>query len=52
MTDEHATKPAPPKKKPYDPPRILSREPLEMTAGVCTPGKSVQFLCPDGPISS
>ena len=44
--------PAPPK-KPYDPPRILSREPLEAVAAVCSPpGKANPGLCPSGPISS
>ena len=43
-----------PAKKPYEPPRILSREPLEAVAGVCSGGtsKSNLILCPQGPISS
>jgi hypothetical protein len=41
------------KRKPYTPPRILSREPLEAVAGVCTgTGKSSRTNCPIGPISS
>jgi hypothetical protein len=37
----------------YERPRILSREPLEAVAAICTPtGKSVPGLCPMGPISS
>jgi len=55
MTDEQATKPDMGKKKPYDPPRILSREPLEAMAAVCAPtppAKSNPFVCPQGPISS
>jgi hypothetical protein len=41
------------KKKPYDPPRILSREPLEAVAAVCsTPGKANPGACPSGPIQS
>lgn len=43
------------KRKPYAPPRILSREPLEVMAAVCAPrppAKSNAGLCPRGPISS
>jgi hypothetical protein len=38
----------------YERPRILSREPLEAVAAVCSPplGKSNPGLCPSGPISS
>jgi len=47
-------KPVPPK-KPYDAPRILSREPLEAMAAVCAPSppaKANAGLCPSGPTSS
>jgi hypothetical protein len=40
---------------PYEPPRILWREPLEAAAAVCAPAppaKSNPGLCPQGPISS
>jgi len=39
----------------YERPRILSREPLEAVAAVCSPpgvAKSNPGLCPSGPISS
>lgn len=40
-------------KKPYRPPEILYREPLEAMAAVCTPpGKNDPGMCPSGPISS
>ncbi len=41
-------------KKAYDPPRILSREPLEAVAVVCSgpTAKANPGLCPSGPISS
>jgi len=55
MTDEQSTKTEALKKKPYDPPRILSREPLEAMAAVCAPtppAKSNPGFCPLGPISS
>jgi hypothetical protein len=42
-------------RRPYQPPRILSREPLESVAAVCAPSppaKSNPGLCPSGPISS
>jgi hypothetical protein len=41
--------------RPYAAPRILSREPLEAVAAVCSPAppaKSNPGLCPSGPISS
>ena len=44
-----------PGKKPYIPPRIVSREPLEALAAVCAPrppAKSNPGLCPRGPINS
>jgi len=47
--------PAGPHPKPYERPRILSREPLEAVAAVCAPAppaKSNPGLCPSGPISS
>lgn len=43
------------KRKPYAPPRILSREPLEAMAALCSPtppAKSNPGLCPRGPINS
>jgi hypothetical protein len=42
-------------RKPYSPPRILSREKLEAMAAVCLPrgvAKSNVGLCPRGPINS
>ena len=42
-------------RKPYEPPKILSREPLEAAAGVCAPSppaKSNPGTCSTGPISS
>lgn len=42
-------------RKPYEPPRILSREPLEVIAATCSPSppaKGNPVLCPQGPISS
>jgi len=42
-------------KRPYEPPRILSREPLEALAAVCAPAppaKNNPGQCPQGPISS
>lgn len=42
-------------RRPYSPPRILSREPLESVAAVCAPtppAKSNPGICPQGPISS
>jgi hypothetical protein len=42
-------------KKPYEAPRILSREPLEAVAAVCSPAppaKANPGACPSGPISS
>ena len=44
-----------PVRRPYERPRILSREPLEAVAAVCSPpgvAKSNPGLCPSGPISS
>ena len=43
-----------PAKRPYEAPRVLSREPLEAVAAVCTPApaKSNPTLCPQCPISS
>lgn len=43
------------KRKAYAPPVIVSREPLEAMAAVCSPrppAKSNAGLCPSGPISS
>ena len=42
-------------RKPYEPPRIVSREPLEAMAAVCSPrppAKSNAGFCPRGPINS
>ena len=42
-------------KRPYQRPRILNREPLEVMASVCAPhppAKANPGLCPQGPISS
>lgn len=42
-------------RKPYTPPRILSREPLEAMAAVCRPAppsKANAGACPRGPINS
>lgn len=44
-----------PRRKPYERPRILSREPLEAVAAVCAPAppaKTNPGLCASGPISS
>lgn len=42
-------------RRPYEPPRILHREPLEAMAAVCSPrppAKGNVAFCPQGPISS
>lgn len=42
-------------RKAYEPPVIVSREPLEAMAAVCSPAppaKSNPGVCPQGPISS
>jgi len=40
-------------RRPYESPRILWREPLEVIAALCTPpGKADPGGCPSGPISS
>lgn len=41
-------------REPYEPPRIVYREPLETVALICTPppGKGDPFVCSGGPISS
>jgi len=47
--------PEEPGRRPYQPPQILFREPLEAMAAICTPhppAKSNKGLCPMGPISS
>jgi hypothetical protein len=44
-----------PRRRPYERPRILYREPLEAMASVCAPhppAKANPGLCPTGPISS
>jgi hypothetical protein len=46
---------APIAKRPYERPRILHREPLEVMAAVCAPhppAKGNPGVCPSGPISS
>ena len=43
------------RKRPYEPPRILHREPLEAMASVCAPSppaKGNPGFCSQGPISS
>mgnify|MGYP003447464229 CR=1 FL=1 len=47
--------PARPPRRPYQPPRILWREPLESVAAVCAPSppaKTNPGFCPQGPIAS
>jgi hypothetical protein len=42
-------------RKPYEPPRIIYREPLEAVAAACTPEGSAKGnpgACPIGPVSS
>lgn len=41
-------------RKPYEPPRIVYREPLEAVATACTAGtsKGDAAACPIGPVSS
>lgn len=42
-------------RRPYEPPRILFREPLEAMAAVCAPAppaKNNPASCPSGPIAS
>lgn len=42
-------------RKPYSPPRILSREPLEAMAAICRPtppAKANAGACPVGPVNS
>ena len=49
-----AARPASPRKS-YEPPRILSRDPLEAMAALCAPrppAKGNPGLCPRGPINS
>jgi len=51
----NATQSATEGKKPYEPPCILSREPLEAVAAVCSPSppaKANPGACASGPISS
>ncbi|HEX3128357.1 MAG TPA: hypothetical protein VH394_13590 [Thermoanaerobaculia bacterium] len=53
MNKEQRVKP--PEKRPYEPPRILYREPLEAMAAVCAPvppAKGNVGFCSQGPISS
>lgn len=45
----------PARRRPYESPRILYREPLEAMAAVCAPNppaKGNPGVCPQGPISS
>lgn len=53
-TNPPETTPTEPEKRPYEPPRILSREPLEAVAAICRGGtsKSNTIACPRGPVSS
>jgi hypothetical protein len=47
--------PQPTGRRPYQPPRILFREPLEAMAAICSPhppAKNNKGVCPMGPISS
>jgi hypothetical protein len=53
-SNEHDEPPRPARKR-YEAPRILSREPLEVMAGLCVPkgiAKVNPGLCPQGPINS
>ena len=46
---------APGVRRPYSPPRILSREPLEAMAAICRPtppAKANAGACPMGPVNS
>mgnify|MGYP006908204713 CR=1 FL=1 len=47
-------KPEATEKRPYRPPRILSRESLEAVAVVCTDAsaKADPYACPSGPLNS
>ena len=55
---EHQPRPendGPAVRKPYSPPRILSREPLEAMAAICRPAppsKANAGACPLGPVNS
>ncbi len=57
MADSHdedgaAPRPGP---RPYEAPRVLSREPLEAVAAACAPAPPAKvnaIACPIGPISS
>jgi len=42
------------KREPYEPPRIVYREPLETVAAACTAGtsKGNEGICPIGPLLS
>jgi hypothetical protein len=57
--NEHEREPDAGARRPYQRPRILNREPLEVMASVCAPGpppagpaKGNFGVCPQGPISS
>jgi hypothetical protein len=56
MSERNETDETPrPARKPYEPPRIVSREPLEVMAALCVPkgiAKVNPGLCPQGPINS
>jgi hypothetical protein len=52
---EREREPAAAGKSPYEPPRVLSREPLEAVAAICSPSppaKANPGACPQGPIAS
>lgn len=60
MDTRHSAAPEPPpleapRRRPYEAPRILFREPLEALAAVCQPSppaKGSRAMCPMGPVSS
>jgi hypothetical protein len=55
LSNDPGSSPAAASRRPYQPPRILFREPLEAMAAICTPhppAKANKGLCPMGPISS
>lgn len=55
MGNPHSFESETSRRKPYVPPRVLYREPLEAMAAVCAPSppaKNNPGTCPTGPISS
>lgn len=55
IPEKHPSRAETSSKRPYERPRILSREPLEAVAAVCAPAppaKGNPGACPSGPISS